>query len=784
MEQLIWGLAFLIGATVFILPIGLIIWLFARTAAANKQIEELTRRVDHLQDRLQRLSQTPAVEKTEPAQSEFKPATLPPLKTSAQAFSANLENISAEVPAMPPAVQSIAPTTSPAQEPPVIAPPPLVPPFVPAADFATTPKPELVFESARSEEPPPFQAATPPEKTSLEMRLGTFWAVRIGIVIILTSLAFAANLAYHNIVPKLGPAGKISLLYVASGILLGAGAWWQRRAAKESLKNYAQVLFAGGLAAVYFTTYAAHHIPPLRVIESATLDGTLLLAWAGVIAWLADRRKSEVMALFAVGLAFYSSVITRVGDFTLYSNLILTIAAVVFLVRNRWATLSFAGLVTSYAGYAFWRFLHADGWRWAAPDERLQCGAIFLACYWLVFTMATFLSRSEKLTGANRSAFVTLNNGAFFALFMLTMLQVHTGGFWKFSLGYGTVLLALAGLAKKMLPEEPLARNAHLTQGLLLVTLGFITKFAGFQLALVLGVESVVLYILGSQRQSPVLKFFAFASAALATSWGVVSMEHFDSHGLWAGAGLGVLLAFNAFWAHRLDAGKNSAPLRAEPTWFTVLALAVWLTTTWFNTAEANLPLVLAAETMMLTASIYLLRVREITLLGQFFLIIAQLAWLTHFLNHTPPWWNPLTLIAGTVGLSHWWQHQKRVALSDANLMCYSAVFALAVVGVLITWLHPLVQPPTWLALTSLLAVAMTIYGVATRAWPLAICGQIFLAISIWEFIQELFGDRPEWFVPLAPLAVLTILSLPPPHGSRANRKPALPCANRYCKSP
>ena len=96
------------------------------------------------------------------------------------------------------------------------------------------------------------------------------------------------------------------------------------------------------------------------------------------------------MALFAVGLAFYSSVITRVGDFTLYSNLVLTLAAVGFLLRNRWAGLSFAGLIMSYAGYAFWRFLHDDGWRWATPDEGLNFGAAFLAAYWLVFTVATF----------------------------------------------------------------------------------------------------------------------------------------------------------------------------------------------------------------------------------------------------------------------------------------------------------------------------------------------------------------------------------------------------------
>ena len=78
------------------------------------------------------------------------------------------------------------------------------------------------------------------------MRLGTYWLVRIGIVMVLTALVFFGNLAYQNFISKLGPGGKVALLYLASAGLLVAGGWWQRKAAKESLKNYAQVLFAGG----------------------------------------------------------------------------------------------------------------------------------------------------------------------------------------------------------------------------------------------------------------------------------------------------------------------------------------------------------------------------------------------------------------------------------------------------------------------------------------------------------------------------------------------------------
>ena len=218
-----------------------------------------------------------------------------------------------------------------------VAPIPVPPPLARAA--VPTPPSAASSRTPRSPEAPKSAAAA---KGSFEMRLGTYWFVRIGIVLILTALVFFGKLAYQKYINQLGPGGKVALLYVASALLLGAGAWWQRRAAKPSLKNYAQVLFAGGLAAVYFTTYAAYYNDHLKIIQDRTLDGLLLLAWAGFMTWVADRKKSEVLALFAVGLAYYTSIITRVGYFTLYSNLLLTVTAVFFLVRNRWVALSLA----------------------------------------------------------------------------------------------------------------------------------------------------------------------------------------------------------------------------------------------------------------------------------------------------------------------------------------------------------------------------------------------------------------------------------------------------------
>jgi uncharacterized membrane protein len=652
-----------------------------------------------------------------------KPPPLPPvISPAAKMFSANFENPRVEPP-------KIAPPAAP-----VMSPPKAVPPFT----------------------PPPRA----PEG-SLEMRVGTYWLVRIGIVMLLTGLVFFATYAYKNFIGKLGPAEKVSLLYLASGGLLAAGAWWQRKAAKESLRNYGQVLFAGGLAAVYFTTYAAYHVEQLQIIRNAGLDGVLLLIWAGFMVWVADRKKSEVLALFAVGLAYYTSIITHVGHFTLYSNLVLTVAAVFFLVRNRWAGLSFASLAATYAAYAFWRFFNGTEWHWASPDEGLWFGTYFLISYWILFTTAVFLSRHEKLSGINRATFLTVNNGAFFVLFLLTMLQVHHGNLWQFLLVYGSVLLALSELARYFLRTEPLAANAYLTQGLLLVTVGFIAKFTGLNLALLLAAESVVLFTLSIIRKSLVFEVGAYLAGALAVAWGVDSLQRDDTRALCMTAAVGGLLAFNAFWAHRHAKPDPGLVVRLPAAAFTILALMTWLAATWYNTTLETFPLALALETVLLTLSIYVLRMPEFALLGQGYLVIAHVEWLLRFgqTKITAPWWQPATMIAVTLGLAHWWQRQKMLRVPAELSRFWQGLYALALMAVIYFWVNPLVDAPTWLALSSALAVGITAYGVLTRAWMVAAFGQVFLIVSGVQFALQLGEYKPAWYFPLAPIAAIVLLS-------------------------
>ena len=221
----------------------------------------------------------------------------------------------------------------------------------------------------------------------------------------------------------------------------GVGFWLQRN--KENLKNYGQVLLAGGFAGVYFTTYAAHVIVPVKIIDNATIALLLLFAWGGFMVWVADRLKSETIALFATGASYYATYVPLIhaggtGDVShwviLFSNLVLAVAAVVFMLRKPLAEDAVLSLSASYAGFLLWR-LRVD-------EPSLTIAVSFAVSLWVVYTAAVFLSRSGAFSDRQRAAFLTANNAAMFGL--LTADVYHEPKFWILPMVVGVALLGCA----------------------------------------------------------------------------------------------------------------------------------------------------------------------------------------------------------------------------------------------------------------------------------------------------------------------------------------------------
>ncbi len=629
-------------------------------------------------------------------------------------------------------------------EPVIIAAPVAEPHFQPVPAAGAPPVIERpVFEPAPAPSPAPAWAASLPKDkegkaNSFEMRLGTYWFVRVGIVMVLTAMVFLGNYAYHHYVGLLGPWGKVALMFCGSFGLIGAGVWLPRR--QPQLNNYSQVLFGGGLAGVYFTTYAAHHFPNLRIIDSALVDGALLLGWTGFVAWLADRKKSELLAVFAIGLAYYTSLVTNVGNFTLLANLTLAGAAVFFLARNRWVQLSFLSVAASYGTYFYWRHLGGTG----MVNETV--GRLAVVGYWLIFTAGVFLARHPEFVGIRRARFLTFNNGAAFALLTASFLQLSQGEFWKLAMAAGAALLGLAALARKLLEGDELPRRAYFAQGLLLATLGLMTKLTGPTLATVLAIESVCLLIFSTQWRSSLMRNAAMVVGTLSVFWMFGSILDGAPGTWWKAVGVLVPLLFNAQWASRQEGsvGADGNSMRLEPAYYAAAGLTTWIAAVSNLGSHGEVGPVLALTTLALTASHYWLKSREITLLGQAALGVAQLHTLGR-LFETPliSAWSIGCVIAVSVALAVWWKRQQALTLDGNVRLALQILAAFAAAGMVYVWLPRELAPDRWILASVGVALAWTAGGAAARSGPLAAAGQVFIVGGALMTLPRLFGQNP-----------------------------------------
>ncbi len=636
---------------------------------------------------------------------------------------------------------------------------PIPPPPNPAPPKASTPPPLPVHPVplSLSRPHPPAPARHPTLSEPLELRVGTYWMSRIGMVILLTGLVFLGNYAYHRIVPLLGPGGKLSLLALAGAALTGAG-WWMEKS-RETLRNYGRVLFGGGAAAIYYTTYAAHFVAGLRVIESPVVGGGLLLLLAGGIVWFAERRRSETIALLAIGLSYYTSAINPIGGFTLFSNLLLTAAGVVFLVRQGWSRLSYLTLAGTYLSYAFWRFAGGS----TADLTSLGTFAVpcFLAGYWTLFSAAVFLAKPAVFHPAERAAFLTINNAAFFGLATHHLVARTPDGFWPFALVFGSALLGLAALAARRLPSERTLDGAYFAQGLFIMTAGLVAKFTGTSLAIILAIESALLISASRSRYGRICDLAGGMTSLLALAMTLREVTWASASPLVAGLGVGAIFVFNAWWSKR-DRGVVDQPvLDGRAALYSLFALLI-------VRGLIDRLAVPPWESLMLGSVAvvglvgFLVALPEIALLAQAGLAMGIGQFIFQQIGHSAipaPGWLTALHAGLALGLMHWWQKQRAFVLPIAARLTLEPGCALGVISVIAVWWHVHYGLDGWMLATSLGALATLLYGLITRATALAIVGQILTLLSVLAFGTSLLHPGSSAWVTLAPIANLIATS-------------------------
>jgi len=557
------------------------------TARLRDEVADLSRTIDHLRTMIATLqpSQPAAAEPVAPIKVEV-PAPPPPTPAEPEKAAAAYQPAPA-IAAFTPAQE--APHSLPA-EPPRIAPP--------APPLAREPVPALPMKApALSVTANEMEEETPRNLFSFEETLGGNWLNKLGIGILV--LGVASFLAFK--LQTWGPAGEVLCGYAVSLALLAAGVWLER---KPTYRIFARGGLGGGWALAFFTTFALHHIPAARVLNSLAADLILMLIVAACMVTHSLRYRSQTVTGLAFLLGFATLLTSHLEAsndtlvFSLAASAVLALGLVAVTTARHWAKLELVGLAAVYLTHWVWlaRVLPAKPTVFA----EFWPSTILILLYWLIFRMAYVFRTPLDAQEENLSSLTAVLNSTG-VLGLLKLQSAHPEwAFWALA-ALGAVEMALAFHVRAR-RRQAFVVLSTIAAVLLVAAVPF--KFHGVSWPMLWLVEAQVLAVCGLRLGEPVFRRLGLLAGILT---GAVLAVHdvlplillrltspdFGSHASLTAA---LALAAALYWVHaeiyprrwpQIAADENEAFALRATSWLGWLAA---VTALWVALPDAWLP--------------------------------------------------------------------------------------------------------------------------------------------------------------------------------------------------
>jgi uncharacterized membrane protein len=170
---------------------------------------------------------------------------------------------------------------------------------------------------------------------SLETMIGSRWLLYVGVIAIVIGVAYFQKLAIDS--GWIDESARVIQTAIA-GILM---VWGGRRLSTKGMGLYGQMVAGCGLAVLYVAIFASFNFYQLvgRPIAIALMFSTTALS-----VWLADRERSQGLAILAVGGGFATPFLLPAptdAQFALFSYVAVLIAGTMALAHRRaWPALN------------------------------------------------------------------------------------------------------------------------------------------------------------------------------------------------------------------------------------------------------------------------------------------------------------------------------------------------------------------------------------------------------------------------------------------------------------
>jgi uncharacterized membrane protein len=376
---------------------------------------------------------------------------------------------------------------------------------IPPAHTPDTPQPQASFT-----ETDPVRSLADQFKSSLDVEemLGTNWLNKLGIVILVLGVAFF--LAYQ--LKTLGPAGKVLVGFVTSGVMLAAGIWFDR---KERYRILARAGIGGGWALLFFTTYAMYHIPAAHVLSSQAADLVLMLAVAAAMVAHTLRYRSQVVTGLAFLLAFLTVTISHSNVYSLSAGAVLAAGLVIVVGRMQWFELEVFGILASYLNHYLWLRPIIEPMRGKRhPFPEFAASAGILGLYWLIFRISYVFRRpSEERQEHVSTAAALLNTALLLAMFKYQSTHPEWA-FWAL-LAIGAIETLLGQLA--ITRRRRSAVIVLSTLGIILLVAAFPFRYSDMRLSVLWLLEAEALLLIGVWTKEVVFRRLGMLAALLVS---------------------------------------------------------------------------------------------------------------------------------------------------------------------------------------------------------------------------------------------------------------------------
>ncbi len=339
------------------------------------------------------------------------------------------------------------------------------------------------------------------EGLSVEFAVATNWLIRLGVVIVVAAVGFGLRLSIdRGWVP---PLGRVVLGLLAGAGMIAAGL----RLLGPKYRLFGQGMIGGGLAALYFSLFAAHQLYALIPALAAFVFMALVTLGAGVIAVSVNSILVAVLGIIGGYATPFILTGTDAGFVSFYTYLAFLRVGILGIAHwRRWVLLNYLGLVFTYVHVGLSLRHYGNGQFWQVMP--------FLVLFFVLYSALIVI---YNLRTGGRSSLIELGgllaNSAVFFLIGFGLVQRTFRQEWA-----AVITLALA--AFYILLVFVFLRRGLVDRPLLLFLLALSGFYVGVTMPVLLShqwltaswaLQALLMLWLGRKLDSRFLRYLSYA---------------------------------------------------------------------------------------------------------------------------------------------------------------------------------------------------------------------------------------------------------------------------------